>query len=262
MRGREDEEDEEHREADGEVLRDLARIEAVDFLQVGVERRRDAVAAKEGDVPDEQSRGDRRQDAHVERVEMREREVPVLGASDEDALQMAADEGYRPHDAGGDARGPVPFLIPREQIACQGEPEGDAQERQAKVPVELAGPAVCAVKGCLNQMRREEDDHRLGAEMVEPADEPAAGDTVADVGCAGPGRGGAGRIGAHQEPAGDRLNDEREGERAPPDIGPARAAGHGLCEYGTYERAVAGALVEPVAEAAHAETSRRSAIPW
>ena len=220
------------------------------------------MAAKEGDVADEERRGDRRQDADVERVEVSEREVPVLGAADEDPLEEAAEDRDRPDDAGGDARGPVPLLIPREQIACQREAQRDAQEREARVPVELARPAVRTVEGRLHQVRREQDDHRLGAEVVESADQPASADTVAQVGCAGPRGGGAGRIGAHQEPAGDGLDDERVGERAAPHIGPARAAGHRLVERGADEGAVAGALVDPVAEAAHAETSRRSLVPW
>src|SRR4051812_42102031 len=101
---------------------------------------------------------------------MGEREVPVLGAADEEALEEAAEEGYRPDDAGGDARRPVALLIPREQIASQGEAEGDGQEGQAKVPVDLPGLAVGAVEGRLDEVGREEDDHQLGAEMVEPAD--------------------------------------------------------------------------------------------
>src|SRR6185436_12735010 len=55
------------------------------------------------------------------------------------------------------------------------------------------------------------------------------------------------------------LHPEREGERAPPDVRPARATRHRLVQRLAHDLPVAGALVQPVAEA-H-QISFRSAIP-
>src|SRR5689334_12889012 len=103
---------------------------------------------------------------------------------------------------------------------------------------------------------------------MEAANQPASGERVADVVDARPGGLRARRVRRHQEDARDDLDRERDRQRAPEDVRPARAADDGLLQSFVKKPMVADSLVEPEIElldfpllgAAHAIASR-SGIP-
>ena len=241
---------EEHAEARDGVGEHLVRPElGVGFLQrlLGVE----AVAAEEVNVPADERDDETRQHARVQREEARERVVPVVRPAHDELLQVRPDEGHDADDVGGDLRGPVALLVPRQQVAGERERERELQEQEAGPEVELARGFVGAVNEHLEQMQRKEDGHYLRGVMVQPAQEPATRHLELDVEDAFPRRLRAGAVGHPQEDAGDDLDGEREGERAAPDVTPARAAGDVFVERLLRELAVAGAGINPVEQRFH-----------
>jgi len=94
-------------------------------------------------------------------------------------------------------------------------------------------------------MCSQQDDHHLRGVVVDPPQQPAAPHLVLDEVDALPRGGGTGTVVHPQEQPGDHLDGEGEGERAAPDVAPARAAGHVLVQGGLEEAFVAGAVVEP-----------------
>src|SRR5262249_23700449 len=94
----------------------------------------------------------------------------------------------------------------------------------------------------------QQDEHRLRAEVMQPADQPAEVHLILDVIDAAPRRAFAGAVVEHQEDAGDDLDREDEREGAAPYVAPLGAAGDVLKEQGIANLAKARAMVEPVRE--------------
>ena len=142
---------------------------------------------------------ERRQHADVQGVEVRQRVMAVLRAADDDLLNERADDGQVAGDVRGHLRGPVALLVPRQQIAGQAQAQNDAHERQAEPPVDLARRQVGAGDDDLQHVQAEQHDHRLRAEMVQAADQPAEVHLVLDEVDAAPGRAVAGAVGGHEQ---------------------------------------------------------------
>ena len=67
---------------------------------------------------------ERRQNGHVERVEAGQREAAVLGAALRELLHRFADDRDRARDVGGDARGPIALLVPRQKVTGEARSRG------------------------------------------------------------------------------------------------------------------------------------------
>ena len=97
----------------------------------------------------------------------------------------------------------------------------------------------------LEHVHPEQHDHRLRAEMMQAADQPAEIHLVLDEINARPGSTVPGTVRRHEQHAGDELDSKHEGERATPDIAPLGPAGNMLDEQDGDQRTAAGAAVEP-----------------
>ena len=142
-------------------------------------------------------------------------------------------------------------MVPRQQVAGERQSQHDLHQDEAEPEIDLARRTVRAVDHHLHKVERQQHDHRVGHEVVHAAQQPAARHLVLDVVDALPGGLRAGAVRGPQHHAGDDLHEEAEHQRAAPDVAPARAAGNVFVERVVHERAVAGAMVQPIEEAAH-----------
>ncbi len=228
-----------------EVLPHLPRVEAINLLRIRVRSGSDAVLPEESDVRDHERDERKREEPDVERVKAGEREAPELGPALDDLLHPRADPRHRPGDVHLHSPRPVPFLVPGQEVSGDGEAERQPEEREPEEPVHLARALVCAEDRDLDEVRPEQHDHRIRAEVMQPTDDPAGGEAVRDVVDAGPGGGGARRVRGHEEEPRDDLKRKEDGERAPEDVRPARPADHRLVEQLANEVAVADPLLQP-----------------
>src|SRR5579884_3876826 len=100
----------------------------------------------------------------------------------------------------------------------------------------------------LKHVDAEQHDHRLRAEVVQPADQPAEVHLVLNEINARPRSAIAGTVGGHEQQAGDQLDHEDERQAAAPDVPPLRAAGDVLDEQCRDDLLVTSAVVEPFAQ--------------
>ena len=140
------------------------------------------------------------------------------------------------------------------------ERQHDLHQDEADPEIDLARCAVRAVDHDLHEVQRQQHDHRLGREVMHAAQQPAGRHLVLDVVHAFPGGLAAGAVRRPQHQAGDDLHEEAKRERAAPDVAPPRPARNVLVQRIVHERAVAGAVIQPIEEAAH-PTGILSATP-
>src|SRR5205814_1255451 len=109
-------------------------------------------------------------------------------------------------------------------------------------PVEFARRQVSAGDDDLQHVQRDQHHHRLRAEVVQAADQPAEVHLVLDGVNAIPGLRAGRTVGGHQHDAGDELNAENEHETAAPDVAPASAAGDAFEQHGADQFPHGGAM--------------------
>ena len=125
-------------------------------------------------------------------------------------------------------------------------------EEKPKPVIHLTRRFVGPVNEDLHEMEDEQHVHRLRGEVVNPAQQPAAGHFVLDIIDAFPGRLRTGAVSHPEKNPGNKLDGERESERAAPNIAPARAAWHIFIEGFVKEFFVAGPVVQPGKQRVHA----------
>ena len=217
-------------------------------LADGVLGRGHAVTTEDEDVEGDEPHDQRRKHDHVQGIEAGERVMSVLRTADDDALQPWADRGQIGRDVGGHLRGPETLLIPRKQVAGQTEPEHRAKQREAEPPVDLARRKVGPGDHDLQYVKSHQHDHRLRAEVMQAADQPAEVHVVLNEKHAGPSRARAGTVRGNKQQAGDELNEKDASQATAPDVPPARAAGDALDEERLGNLAVTGSMIEPVGQ--------------
>ena len=112
----------------------------------------------------------------------------------------------------------------------------------------------------LQHVNAEQDDHRLRAEVVQPADQPAEVHLVLNEIDARPRRAVAGAVRRHEEDARHKLKHENERQAASPHIAPLGSAGDVFDEQHFDEFAEACAVVQPlVKRCAHDVSSSKNA---
>ena len=151
--------------------------------------------------------GGERQDDAVEHIEAQQGVGVDLIPSEEQEVNLAADEGNRGGDVGANGDGPVGELIPGEQVAGVAEEQGDEEQDDADDPVELAWSAVGSAIEDFEHVREDEEDHGLCGPAVEVAQEESGGDDKLQVLHVGVGLGHGGVVVEHEQDAG---NDEDE----------------------------------------------------
>ena len=121
----------------------------------------------------EQQHQGRGQDPDVQGVEARQRVMAVDGPADQDRLEHRADAGDAAGDVGRHLSREEALLVPRQQITRERQAQDDAHERDAEPPVHFARRQMGPGDDDLQHVDGEEDDHRLRAEVVQAADQPA-----------------------------------------------------------------------------------------
>ena len=155
----------------------------------------------------------------VQCVEPQQRRLPDLLPADEEVLQRPAEPGDVVDEIGPDGDRPVAQLVPREQVAGEGQAEREHQQHHTDDPVELPRLLVRAGEERPHQMEDHDEHHQVGRPPVHVADEltePDAGLELLHVAVRGADRG---RVEEHQVDAGDdqdpeeHRGDEAEAER-------------------------------------------------
>ena len=123
----------------------------------------------------------RRQHAGVQREEPRERVMAVVAAADDEPLQRLADDRHQRHHVRGHLRGPIAFLVPRQQVAGERQRQHDLHQDQAEPEIDFARRAVRAVDHDLHEVHGQQHDHRVGREVMHAAQ--AASRRSSGAGC-------------------------------------------------------------------------------
>ena len=115
----------------------------------------------------------RRQHPDVDPVEAGERHGSQLLAAAEDLQDRSADDRGGAGDVGADDRRPVGLLVPRQQVAGEGEAEHDEEQARADQPGDLARVAVGAPHEDPQRVQADEQHQQAGRPVVDPADDRA-----------------------------------------------------------------------------------------
>jgi len=108
----------------------------------------------------------------VERMEAGERAMSIFGAALEQDLDLGPDAGRGACDVGSPPAWPSSPFDPTGAGNRERKTQGDGHEAKPEPPIDLARPLVCAIGCHLKEVEPEENDHRLRAEMMQPAHEP------------------------------------------------------------------------------------------
>ena len=171
-----------------------------------------------------------RQHADVQAVEAGDRLVAVVGAANQDPLQIRPRDRRPAHDVGRDLGRPIALLVPRQQVSRQAEAEREEQQCHPEPPVKLARPAISPGPEHLEEVQHQQNDHRLRGEVMDAADEPAPPHLVADIEDARPGHRRRRAVRRHQKDPGKDLDHEHDRQRRAEDVSPARASGNRFVE--------------------------------
>ena len=174
--------------------------------------------------------------------------MAIVGPADDQFRQPLV---HQPQKIRRHARGPVALLVPRKQISGERKAEHDLHQHQAEPKIHFPRRTIRPVDHHLHQVQHQQHDHRLGRVMVQPAQQPAPVHLILDVEDAFPSRMSAGAVGHPKKNAGDDLHEEREHQRAAPNVSPARAAGNPLVQRFMHEAAISRAMIQPVEQFSH-----------
>ena len=179
----------------------------------------EAVLAHAPDVHGQHQDQEHREHGDVQRVEAQQRVLADLGATDQQVLQLAADQRDVVHEIRADRDRPVRQLVPGQQVAGEREREREQQQHHADHPVELARLLVGAGVEHAHEMQRDDEHHEVRRPAVHVPDqlpEAHAGLQVLHVAVR---RADRRRVHEHQVDAGDEQDaeehrrDEAEPER-------------------------------------------------
>ena len=207
--------------------------------------RGEPVLAKEIHVSHDEQHDQAWQHTRMQRKEARQREMPVGNATNHHRLQRLPHTGAHANQIGGNRRGPVPVLVPWQQIARKRQRQHEHEQPHAEPVVHLAWRFVGPVDDDLHEVQHQQHRHGLRHEMVQAAQEPAAQHLVLDVVHALPRGLRTGAVGHPQRDTRDELHYEEKGERAAPDVAPACATGHVFKERLVQQPLVTGSRVDP-----------------
>ncbi|PRQ07406.1 hypothetical protein ENSA7_28870 [Enhygromyxa salina] len=207
--------------------------------------RRHPMTPKQIEVHTQQRRERDRQHEHMQRIEPGNRQITILRPTLQRVLQQVT-KRHRPHDPGRDLRRPVPLLIPRQQVAGQRKRQHQPTHREAGPPVELTRLPIRPREHHLHQVQDRDDHHHRRSVVMQPTQEPPAGDPILQVRGARP-RVARRRaiIGSQQDPQHDLLQ-EQVGQHAAKHIAHAGATWNLLVERLLGERPNPRTLVDPV----------------
>ena len=209
------------------------------------------MTTEQEDVPDQEHQDAAGQDAGVESEKPSERVVAVVRPADDQPLQGRAEDGYNAHDIGRHFGGPVPFLVPGQQVAHEREREHELEKAQAEPEIDLARSAVGAVDDHLHQVQHEQYIHHRRGEVMDAAQQPAGGHFVLNKIDAFP-RGLRTRAVRHpKEEAREELHGQAKDESAAPDVAPARAARDVFVQGILDDPPVTRSTVEPLEQGFH-----------
>ena len=113
-------------------------------------------------------------------VEAREGRAADVVPRDDQACQPLADDRSARGLLRRDDDGPERVLIPAQELPGEGHGERRKKEERSGEPVRLAGELERAEEIDLGHVRKDEDHHRAGAEVVHPADDRSEACPVAD----------------------------------------------------------------------------------
>jgi hypothetical protein len=153
---------------------------------------REAVLAHPPEVDGEEHDEGAWEDGDMQRVEAQQGHLSDLVATDEQVAQRPPEHGHVVDEVGADRDGPVAELVPRQQVAGEGEAEGGDEQAHAEHPVELAGVLVRAREEHPDEVQDDDHHHQVGRPPVDVADELPEADAGAQALHVAVGRGDGG----------------------------------------------------------------------
>ena len=134
----------------------------------------------------------------MERVETDESRLAHLPASQQDPLHRRADPRDVVQQVRRDADRPEGELVPRQQVAGEGKPQGDQEQPEPDRPVEFPSE-VRAREDDPEQVQKGREHHGVACPAVQGPDKGAEGHGVLKVLCAFVRFAGVGNIVDHQQ---------------------------------------------------------------
>ena len=177
--------------------------------------------------------------------------VPVFHSAHHDLLKGGANDGDFGHQVGGHGRGPIALLVPRKEVAGQGEGEGYAHHQDAEPEIQFAGSFVGSIDHHLHQVKNQKDDHRLSHIVMNAPEKPSARNLMLQKIDALPCSLSTWAVKHPKQSARYDLYEENESQATSPDIPPSGATGHFFVEGFLDQSPNARTIVQPIYEAFH-----------
>ena len=191
-------------------------------------------------------RGRQQQDVHG--IPAQQRQRPELASAAHHRGDRLAHERRASRDVDRDRCRPIGFLVPRQEVAGQGERHDDQEQRHAGQPGHFARRFVGPEHHDARHVRERGDDDETGAEEMQAANEAAERDVIGHVADAVVGEIRRGHVVHGQDDAADRLQSQEKEQDAPEHEPPVHAGRQRFVEEMSAGGLDPGARVEPVDE--------------
>ena len=207
-----------------------------------------AVPLHQPEMKAKQRQKQRGQHHDVQGEEALHREFAYIRAAAQHVGNGRTDQRNRRGNLQADLGGEVAELVHRQQVAGEAEDRGDAEQRHAAEPAELARLAIGLHEEDREHVHQDGEDHQVGRPRVRRADEPAEVHHKRDLADRLVGL-GAGPVVDQQQHAGEALHEEEEERDAAPVVPERlRVDRDGLLARKGGELREAEALIDPVVD--------------
>ena len=174
-----------------------------------------------------------------------QRERPQHFPASHDPHQELSDHRHGAHHIEPDLRRPIGRLIPRQQVAGEGEGHHQEKEHHAHHPHHFARRLIRPIQERLEHMQPDRHHHSGGSPVVEAAHERAECDLFFNELNTVVGMIGRRRIVQGEEHAGDGLQQEEKQRGRAEDINPAGAARDGFVQKSLFNRLQIEPAIKP-----------------
>lgn len=206
---------------------------------------------KQVDMKHDKADQESRQDSGVQRKKSGQGMMPGLIASNEDLFEVIPDNRRIPNDIGSHLRGPISFLVPRQEIAGEPQPHRHRKQGKAEPEIELTGGLVGSIHHHLDEMQDQQDNHELRGPVVDTPQPDATLHMLLEMMNTFPSRIRARTVEHPEHNPCDELDHDRKGQGASPDIAPPRTSRNILKECLLRKPPDSRSVVDPIQKRLH-----------